>query len=267
MISNCGHDENGKYTGGKAGDQTGDEWAVIKWYNRPWDVVLRYPDINVGKTIAALAKAAAENDKIGYCQGHRGSFWVQLQKAGYDPAKITTACEADCSSGVAAIIKATGHKKGLTSLQNVAAGAYTGNLRAVLKKAGFEALTDSKYLQSDRYLLPGDVLLYEGHHTAINLDQGSSATVTTQTKTTTGSNAVATAKSFDRGLAGSYTTKATLNVRVNAGTGAAILGTLQKGTKVKCYGYYNTANGVKWYLVQSGSLTGYCSSSYLEKVI
>ena len=35
MISNCGHDENGRYSGGKAGDQTGTEWRVINWYNRP----------------------------------------------------------------------------------------------------------------------------------------------------------------------------------------------------------------------------------------
>lgn len=35
MISNCGHDERGKYSGGKAGDQTRTEWQVINWYNRP----------------------------------------------------------------------------------------------------------------------------------------------------------------------------------------------------------------------------------------
>lgn len=44
MISNCGHDENNKYKGGKAGDQTGGEWALINWYNRPWKCVLRHPD-------------------------------------------------------------------------------------------------------------------------------------------------------------------------------------------------------------------------------
>lgn len=81
----------------------------------------------------------------------------------------------------------------------------------------------------------------------------------------TGSNSVATAKSFDKALAGTYTTTAALNVRTNAGTGAAILGVLQKGTKVKCYGYYNAVNGVKWYLIQGGGLTGYCSSAYLAK--
>lgn len=42
LISNSGHDENGKYSGGKAGDQTGTEWALIPWYNRPWKCVLRH---------------------------------------------------------------------------------------------------------------------------------------------------------------------------------------------------------------------------------
>lgn len=44
MISNCGHDENNRYRGGKAGDQTGTEWRVINWYNRPWKCVLRHPN-------------------------------------------------------------------------------------------------------------------------------------------------------------------------------------------------------------------------------
>lgn len=28
MISNCGHDENNRYSGGKAGDQTGTEYRI-----------------------------------------------------------------------------------------------------------------------------------------------------------------------------------------------------------------------------------------------
>ena len=49
MISNCGHDENNRYSGGKAGDQTGTEWRVINWYNRPWKCVLRHPDAKVDR--------------------------------------------------------------------------------------------------------------------------------------------------------------------------------------------------------------------------
>ena len=62
MISNCGHDENNRYSGGKAGDQTGTEWRVINWYNRPWKCVLRHPDAKVRKMIASMAKAAAVNN-------------------------------------------------------------------------------------------------------------------------------------------------------------------------------------------------------------
>ena len=178
MISNSGHDERGKYSGGQAGDQTGTEWQIIPWYNRPWGVVLRHTDQAVRKLIAELAREAAENDKIGYDQGQRTTFWAQLQKVGYRPKNITTKCEADCSAGVAAIVKAAGYILGNKKLQNVSKDAYTGNLRSVLRAAGFEALTASKYLTSADYLVVGDILLYEGHHTAINLDNGKAVTAT-----------------------------------------------------------------------------------------
>lgn len=153
MISNCGHDENNRYSGGKAGDQTGTEWRVINWYNRPWKCVLRHPDAKVRKMIASMAKAAAVNNKIGYDQSERYTFWEHLKASNYDPAQITIACEADCSSGVAAIVKGAGYRLGNEKMKNVSIYLYTGNMRAGLKAAGFEVLTDSKYLTSDAYLL------------------------------------------------------------------------------------------------------------------
>lgn len=175
MISNCGHDENGRYTGGKAGDQTGTEWQIIPWYNRPWNCVIRFKNQQVAQMIADISRAAAKNDLIGYDQNQRTTYWLHLKASNYDPAQITIACEADCSSGVAANVKATGYRLGIQALKNVSIDAYTGNLRAVLKAAGAIVLTASKYLTSDKYLLPGDIMLYEGHHTAINLDMGSNA--------------------------------------------------------------------------------------------
>ena len=65
-ISNSGHDERKKYTGGAAGDQSGDEWSLRSWYNRPWSVVLRYPDKGVALTIARLGIAAARVDMALY---------------------------------------------------------------------------------------------------------------------------------------------------------------------------------------------------------
>ena len=178
MISNCGHDENGRYSGGKAGDQTGTEWRVINWYNRPWKCVLRHPNADVRAMIASMAKAAANNNLIRYDQSQRGTFWTNLADSNYDPAQITVACEADCSSGVAAIVKGAGYRLGIDALKKVSTACYTGNLRAALKAAGFEVLTESKYLTSDAYLLEGDILLNDNAHVATNLTTGSKASET-----------------------------------------------------------------------------------------
>ena len=178
MISNCGHDENGRWSGGQAGDQTGTEWQIIPWYNRPWNCVLRYPDAKVRQAIADMATKAANNDKIGYDQSQRNTYWTQLVKANYDPSKIKVACETDCSKGVIDNVRAVGYVKNISALKNLQA-TYTGDMRVGFKAAGFEVLTESKYLTSDAYLLPGDILLNDSHHTATNLTKGSRATTIT----------------------------------------------------------------------------------------
>lgn len=172
-ISNCGSDERGKYSGGQAGDQTGREWYVRSWWNAGWNVVLRHPDAKTRNLIADMARKAAENNLIGYDQSQRLTFWEHLKASNYDPAQITIACEADCSSGVAAIVKGAGYRLGNIAMQNVSTSIYTGNERAALQSAGFTALYDSKYLTSDAHLLAGDILLNERSHTTINLTNGS----------------------------------------------------------------------------------------------
>lgn len=170
-ISNTGHDENGKYHGGAAGDQGG-EYTLRSWYNRPWSVALRYPDAAVGLKIAELACAAAMNDNIGYDQFERNTFWRQLEKAAYDPAKITVKCETDCTASTTAIVKAVGHLMWIPALEGIELDTYSGNMRARFTKAGFKALTANKYLTGYQYLQAGDILLYEGHHAAINVTVG-----------------------------------------------------------------------------------------------
>lgn len=268
MISNCGHDENNRYRGGKAGDQTGTEWRVINWYNRPWKCVLRHPDAKVRKMIASMAKAAAVNNKIGYDQSERYTFWEHLKASNYDPAQITIACEADCSSGVAAIVKGAGYRLGNEKMKNVSIYLYTGNMRAGLKAAGFEVLTDSKYLTSDAYLLEGDILLNDNAHVAVNLTDGAKSSGTGASNTTTvKSNAkVDVAHGFNKSLAGTYKVTASgLNLRAGAGTGKSILAVMKNGEKVQCYGYYNDCNGVKWLYVVYKNIVGYASSKYLSK--
>lgn len=171
LISNSGHDEHNAYSGGTPGDQTGTEWSLIPWYNRPWQCVLRHPDPAVRKKLSELATKAAKNDLVGYCQKHRGTYWDHLKASNYDPAKITIACEADCSSGVTANVKAVGYLLGIEKLKNVSITS-TYYMRSILKNAGFQVLTDSKYLTGPDYLLAGDILLNDGHHTATNVQDG-----------------------------------------------------------------------------------------------
>lgn len=171
LISNSGHDENGRYSGGRAGDQTGTEWALIPWYSRPWKCVLRHPDPTVRAKIAELGIKAAKNDLVGYNQSRRDTYWQHLKDSNYDPSQITVACEADCSSGVIGNVKAVGYILGIDALKNLKA-TYTGDMRKAFKTAGFLVLTEQKYLNGPDYLLEGDVLLNDGVHTATNVENG-----------------------------------------------------------------------------------------------
>lgn len=175
MIVSCGHDENGKYRGGKAGDQTGTEYYKRSWYKPSygWDCVLRHPVASVGAYIASIAEKAAANNKIGYDQNERLTFYKALNAANWHPEYITTACEADCSSSTAATVIAAGYQSGMTALKNVSPSLTTYNMRSTLKAAGFEVLTDKKYLTSDAYLKAGDIILSDSHHVIINLTDGS----------------------------------------------------------------------------------------------
>lgn len=172
-ISNSGSDENGNLKGGKAGDQSKKEWYLRKWYSRPWTCVLRFPDIIVGTLIAQLAIDAALNDRIGYDQGQRDTFWREVRKVGFLPALVKIACEEDCTAGVNALVHCAAYLLEITVLKKIPeTGVRSSNMRRLFKAAGFKVLTDPKYLKSGDYLLPGDILLYDNHHGATNVTCG-----------------------------------------------------------------------------------------------
>lgn len=260
-ISNCGKDERGKFKGGVAGDQTGKEWQLIPWYSKPWKYVLRHPNPNVRALLADLAKKAALNDNIGYDQNQRTTYERELERADYDPSKITTPCEADCSLGVIANIKAAGVLLGDDKLKNCSA-TYTGNMKSGLEKAGFEVLTDRKYLESSNYLLAGDILLGDGH-TCTNITDGSFARDDTM--------GLQNSPSYSVGQI--YTTQVELNVR--KGPGKHYLakkhseltpdgqkhdtnnnGALDKGTRVTCLEISYDGEDI-WIRTPSGWLAAY----------
>ena len=174
-IANSGGDEKGGTKGGKLGDQTGKEWQLKKWYSRPWTCVLRYPNKKVRDMIAQFGIDAALNNHIGYDQSKRYTYWTELVKAGYNPAKITKDCAEDCTAGVTANVRAVGFVLGIKALQDIPKTVRSSNMRKYFSKAGFIVLTEHKYLTGYGYLLPGDILLYDNHHAATNITKGKNA--------------------------------------------------------------------------------------------
>ena len=174
MAVRIGHasiDENGKINGGKAGDQTGKEVCIRSWYNKGWNVLLRPKKKTLAETSATFVEHVCKNTNIGYDQWNRNTLYKQVLSVNFDATRITTPCECDCSSLMHVAAIAGGAR--LIYGDN---GLTTRTMRkGFLDSGDYEVLTDSKYLTSDTYLKRGDILVKEGSHTVIVLDNGSAA--------------------------------------------------------------------------------------------
>lgn len=144
IIGSARHDEHGNcYSGGKAGDQTGQEVSTQKFYNhsKGWNV-LREKDNKVAEKLAEAMKIACDNNNIGYDQSER----YGVIKHGIN-TKVKTEC--DCSSLVrACIIYASGKDVG---------DFNTSNERSVILKSGLFKDVGA-YKQGDT-LYNGDILV------------------------------------------------------------------------------------------------------------
>lgn len=183
MAIKIGHasiDENGKASGGKAGDQTGKEVCIRTWYSSPWDVVLRPKRADLAEKSAKACEAACNNPKIGYNQATRNTLYNYAIVKKFDLAAIEDACACDCSSlmHVCAVAGGANLKYGIN-------GFWTGNMVSGFMASGdYEKLTEAKYLTSDAYLKRGDILVRTSGHTAMALENGSKAGGNATTTTT-----------------------------------------------------------------------------------
>ena len=86
---------------------------------------------------------------------------------GFDTAKVTTACETDCS----ALVRVCCAYAGITGLPE---GFRTGNMLSNLNKTGaFTELTGGKYQSQSTYLGRGDILVTKtSGHTVVVLSNG-----------------------------------------------------------------------------------------------
>lgn len=113
-------DENGKYSGGAAGDQTGKEVSTQSYYmhSKGW-YCLRPKDPAIANKIAKSMKNACDNDNIGYDQNQRTGVITSINKYGSTKA-IAAKTEADCSSLVRACCIEAGFDPGNFTTYNEA---------------------------------------------------------------------------------------------------------------------------------------------------
>lgn len=179
LIGHASIDERGKISGGQSGDSNKKEVCTRSWYNNGWNLLLRPKSKDIAEKSAHFVEEVCANKNIGYDQSGRNSLYTQAKNVGFDGSRISIPCECDCSSfmHVAAIA-------GGANITYGSNGATTRTLRTVLGKSGYyDILTDNKYLTSDKYLKRGDILVKEGKHTIMVLQNGS-GTVSSSISTT-----------------------------------------------------------------------------------
>lgn len=165
VITHASIDENKNIKGGKAGDQTGKEVCSRSWYNKPWDVVIRFTDPVWRDRFAHAMEKAAANDHIGYDQNQRNSLLEESRKYGYDPGRVTKDCETDCSALVALCCMYAGVPENRLFINGNS--PTTRNIEKRLWETGRVQIFKTKdYTQSADKLVRGDILLSIGHHVA-----------------------------------------------------------------------------------------------------
>lgn len=181
QIAHASIDERGKISGGAAGDQTGKEVCIRAWYSKPWQYIIRCKNEAMREKIAHAMECACANNKIGYDQNQRNTLLTHARKVNYNPAKVTTKCETDCSALVSLACIYAGIPE--TTLVVNGNSATTSTLRSRLTSTKkFEVLASDKYTSAPDYLLRGDILLKEGSHVAVSINNGSKISSSTSSK-------------------------------------------------------------------------------------
>ena len=183
-IGHASIGENGLVSGGAAGDPSGREVYI----NEEFDISSLEPNVLLRPNTATLANASAEacekgckNNNIGYSQSGRNTLYNLAKANGYDLSTVGP-CNTDCSAFLTVCAIAGGSK--------IAYGSNaptTTNMRTRFKQSGdYSVLTDSKHLTMTDYLKRGDILVCEGSHTVMVLENGNSMTDDTADSGSTG---------------------------------------------------------------------------------
>lgn len=172
LIGHASGDSRGKLSGDTAGQHGKRKEVFIReWYNRPWSVIIEFKDPAMAEKAAYAMERACGNMCIGYDQSQRNTLLKEARKYDYDPGKVKKDVETDCSALVALCCMYAGIPESALFINGNS--AYTGNLQSLLQKTGtVNVYTEKKRLTSGDYNHRGDILLYTGHHVAIQIEDG-----------------------------------------------------------------------------------------------
>ena len=169
VVGSARIDERGRISGGKAGDQTGKEVSTQSWYKhkKGWRV-LRCKSADKAEKIARAMQAACDNANIGYDQYQRDSLYNAAKGVDFDPVRVETPCETDCSALVRVCLAYAG-----ILVENF----RTSNEASVLLRSGeFIELKEGRYTDQSAYLRRGDILVTRTQgHTVVVLSNGAKA--------------------------------------------------------------------------------------------
>lgn len=180
-IFNTQMNENGKYRGGKQGDQTGTEARTEKYpayyevSSYPWKCLLRCKDAHLASAAVEEACAAAENENIGYDSGDlRLTLWDEVQKTGFDTSLVETPCAANCVTSLLTFYKCAGQRLGIDSVADLNVDGHVYTEEDILLGTGFFERVDDADLHSADANHAGDVYIAESH-TILQLTDGAEA--------------------------------------------------------------------------------------------
>ena len=167
LIAHASTDERGQISGGQAGDQ-GREVCTRTYYKDKYTFVLRPKTKELAEKSALFAEKICGNPNVGYNQWKRNTLHSVAKNVGFDADRIKTPCDCDCSTlmHVSAIAGGAEIKYGLN-------GATTRTMENVFDKSEYyTVLKDKIYLESDEYLMRGDIVVRKGYHTFMVLENG-----------------------------------------------------------------------------------------------
>lgn len=171
-MGRIGHASNGEngIKNNRSGDQTGREVCIRSYYKKNWHTVLRAKDSKVADRMAYNCEILCDSNLVGYDQNQRNTLRKEMVNVRWVPQLLKTACETDCSAYMSVLAESAGVAM-YAQYSNGNAPTTADMVKRFYATGMFEVLTDKLYLESERHLKRGDILVCQGH-TVMVLDDG-----------------------------------------------------------------------------------------------